>query len=278
MEPGQGTGEMSEVVYHIFVVSDGTGATAEMVVRAALVQFEPARAVIHRLPYVRTEAQVKEAIEEAAQQKGIVVHTLVSEGLRKAMLLEGRKKDVATIDIMGPLLLRLTDFFQVSSLARPGIFRGMNEEYYRRIDAIEFAVKHDDGQNLHDLQRADLVLVGVSRTSKTPLSIYLAGRTLRVANIPIVLGIEPPAQLFQVEEGKVVGLSLCPERLMEIRKARLRHFPIPSIPSYAELEYIKAELEESLRLFRRNAWPIVDVTSKSLEEVATEILEIVKRG
>lgn len=268
---------MSERMHNILVVSDATGATAEMVVRAALVQFEPERVVIHRFPYVRTEAQVKEAVEKAAQLKGIVVHTLVSEGLRKAMLLEGRKMDVATIDIMGPLLLRLTDFFQVSPLSRPGLFRGLDEEYYRRIDAIEFAVKHDDGQNLHDLPLADLVLVGVSRTSKTPLSIYLAGRALRVANIPIVLGIEPPAQLFQVEEGNVVGLSLRPERLVEIRKARLRHFPVPSIPSYAEMEYIKAELEESLRLFRRNAWPIVDVTNKSIEEVATEILGIMKR-
>lgn len=269
---------MVEKIQHIFVVSDATGETAERVVQAALAQFRGAEVAIHRLSQVLTPERVKEAVEEAAKSRGFIVYTLVSEALRQVILEEGRAKDVATIDLLGPLLFRLSDLLKMPPLAQPGLFRQLSEDYQRRIEVLEFVVKHDDGQNLKGLPLADIVLVGVSRTSKTPLSIYLAGKGWRVANVPIVLDLPLPEELTKVDRRKVIGLTIKAERLQELRRARLAHLQASAGLFYADLGHIRAELEYSRQLFRRFGWPVIDVTHKSIEETAAEVLALVQWG
>ncbi len=263
------------VRHQIFAISDATGATAELVVRAALAQFQMVEAEIRRLPNIRTVDGVRGAIETARASGGIVVHTLVSEELRQAVLREGRKLDVATIDLIGPLLLRLTDLLRVPPLAKPGLFRQLGEDYIHRIEVIEYTVKHDDGQDPFGLDRADIVLVGVSRTSKTPLSIYLAGKGRRVANVPIILNLPPPGQLMKIDQGRIVGLILDAERLVELRHARLEHQDVPFTYAYADLEQVRSELRYSRSLFRKASWPVIDMTNKSIEEAASEVIALI---
>lgn len=259
---------------NIFAVSDGTGITAERVVRAALIQFDAPKIQIIRYGDVRKSERVKEIVREAADKGGFVVHTLVYEHLRHIMLTEGRDFNVTTIDLMGPLLARLSEKLASQPLAEPGLFRPFDSSYMERIDAIDFSVRHDDGRNLDDLDQAQIVLVGVSRTSKTPLSIYLAYRGWRVANVPIVWGLEPPPQLFKLPTKRVVGLVIHPERLVELRKARIEHMGITGI-GYADLEHVRKEVAYSYEIFdTRRDWPIVDVTTKPIEETAAEVVAL----
>lgn len=261
--------------YQIFAVSDATGATAELVVRAALAQFQVAEAEILRLPNIRTVGEVRHAIETAQASKGIIVHTLVSEELRQAVLREGRERGVETIDLIGPLLLRLSDLLRIPPLMQPGLFRQLGQEYLHRIEAIEYTVKHDDGQDPLGLDRADIVLVGISRTSKTPLSIYLAGKGWRVANVPVILNLPLPSRLTTIDQDRVVGLIVAVDRLVELRRARLDREHAPLAEAYAEMEEVRSELVYSRSVFRKAGWPVIDMTSKSIEEAAGEVLALV---
>lgn len=260
--------------YYVFVVSDATGETGDMMLRAALTQFDTSEVIVERRAQVRNEEQVKEIVFTAAQKQGLIVHTLVSAELRRVMLLEGRKRLVPTIDLMGPLLTRLEGLLKKSPLAQPGLFRQLDEDYLQRIEAVNFAVKHDDGRRPYDLPQADIVLVGVSRTGKTPISIYLASQGWRAANVAIAWGVEPPSQLFELPRKRVVGLTIEPDKLVGIRRARLRRLPRGVEMSYADLDHIMQELDYSDLIFRRGHWPVVDVTGKSIEETAVEIMTL----
>lgn len=259
-------------VQYIFVVSDATGTTAEMVLRAALIQFEAAAVNVQRVPNVRSKEQVQEVVQRAAQLHGLIVHTLVSAELRQVMLEEGRRFKVDTIDLMGPLLTRLTTSLNISPLARPGLFRQLDEDYFRRVEAVDFTVKHDDGRNIETLEEADIVLTGVSRTSKTPLSMYLSFYGWRVANVPIVLDVEPPRQLLQLPPGRVVALTIDPDRLYDIRYARLQRIARGLPTGYVDPVTIRDEIRYANRIFHAQGWPVVDVTRKSLEEIASEVV------
>ncbi len=259
---------------HIFVVSDATGMTCELVVKAALTQFRPSRATLHRWKYVRNATQVQEVVQEARKVRGIVVYTLVVPELRKVMLTSGLHHGVPAIDILGPVLSRLTDLLEISPMAKPGLFRGLDEDYFDRIEAINFSVKHDDGRRPEGLPLADLILVGVSRTSKTPISIYLSYRGFKVANVPIVLGMEPPKQLLEVEPYKVIGLTMRPKRLQLIRQARSDQYDAVDLPSYTDLEAIKEELGYSIEIFHQREWQSIDVTLRSIEEAATVVMQL----
>lgn len=260
------------VARQIVIASDATGRTAEMVVRAALVQFQGAEVRLHLRPHLRTPADVRAAVRAAAKVGGLIVHTLVQPELRHLMLTEGRAREVPTIDLLGPLLLRIEDLLQLSPLAKPGLFREMDDEYRRRFEVVEFAVKHDDGQDPQGLPQADIVLVGVSRTSKTPLSMFLAGRGLRVANVPVVHPLPLPEELARVDSRKVVGLTIRAERLLELRRSRLQQMETPPKFPYADPRQIWTELEYAQDVCGRAGWPMVDVTDKSIEEVAAEVL------
>ena len=261
--------------YCVFAVSDGTGATAERVIRAALTQFE-ADVEVRRVGEVRDLEQVRQLVRQAGQMRAMIVHTLVSSDLRQAMFEEGKRHNVATLDLMGPLLDRLSDLLGASPLAQPGIYGPMTEAYYRRIEAIEFALGHDDGRHPEELERAEIVLVGVSRTGKTPLSMYLSYRGWLVGNVPIVPGIDPPGVLFRLPPGRVVGLTVEPRRLATLRRARAERLG-GRLREYTDLAHVREEVRYALRIFHREGWPIVDMTSKPIEEAAAEIVAIVER-
>lgn len=263
--------------YNIFVVSDATGLTAERVVNAALAQFEPDVASVLRFSHIRTKEEARSIVRRAARERGIIVHTLAIAELREVMLEEGRHYQVDTIDLMGPLLTRLSTRLRVSPRAQPGLFRQIDEEYYRRIEAVDFTVKHDDGQNPQDLLKADIVIVGVSRTCKTPLSIYLSYRGWRVANVPIIRGIAPPRQLADVEPQRIIALTMHSDRLLMVRRARLRRAGYQLPGDYIDYEGILEEIEGAQRFYQRGGWPIVDVTNKSIEEISTEVVALVRR-
>ncbi len=261
--------------HQVVAVSDATGGTAELVARAALAQFQTPTVEIRRFPNVRTIADIRRAIEVAVATRGIVVHTLVSDGLRGAALREGKKRNVVTIDLMGPLLLRLSDLLQTRPLIQPGLLRHTREGSLHRMEAVEYSLKHDDGQNPFGLDRADIVLVGASRTSKTPLSLYLSWNGWLVANVPVILNLPLPGPLMRIDQSCIVGLFVTPERLVDLRRARLEHPDAPLNGSYANLEHVRAEIRYSRSIFRKAAWPVIDMTSKSIEEAAAEVLALV---
>lgn len=258
--------------HQIVVASDATGHTAEAVVRAALVQFRGAAVQIHLRSGVRAADHVRATVREATRIGGLIVHTLVSQEMRSLMLTEARAQGVPTIDLLGPLLLRLEDLLALQPLAKPGLFRDADADYRRRFDVMDFTVRHDDGQAPEGLIQAELVLVGVSRTSKTPLSMFLAWRGLRVANVPVVFHLPLPEELSRVEPRRVVGLTIKAERLLELRRSRLQQMETPPKFPYADVRQIWGELEYARTLCANAGWPVVDVTDKSIEEVAGEIL------
>jgi len=261
-------------MYHIFAASDATGTTAERVLRAALTQFDPNQVTITRYGGVRSPAKIRTIVHEAAQSKGFIVHTFVSDELRGFILKEGRDHSVTTIDLMGPLLARLSELLATQPKAQPGLFNPFDPSYLQRIEAIDFTVRHDDGRNTYELEQAEIVLVGVSRTSKTPLSFYLGYRGWRVANIPIALGVEPPRILFGLPKRRVVGLTVRPDRLSDLRRVRASHIGT-RVKGYADLDYIRKEIEYAYEIFdRRRDWPLVDVSAKSIEEAAVEVVTL----
>ncbi len=261
-------------MYQIFAASDATGVTAERVVHAALTQFDASQVSVTRVGGIRTAEQIRAVVAQAARVRGFIVHTFVSEELRRIILHEGRDHNVTTIDLMGPLLARLSELLAAPPRAEPGLFNPFDSSYMQRIDAIDFTVRHDDGRNIHDLDRAEIVLVGVSRTSKTPLSFYLGYRGWRVANVPIILGVEPPRELLKLPRSRAVGLIVRAERLAELRKARAAR--LGTLPKgYADLDHIREEMDYAFRIFeQRKDWPLVDVTTKSIEEAAVEIVTL----
>ncbi|HFE63547.1 MAG TPA: kinase/pyrophosphorylase [Caldithrix sp.] len=258
----------------VFVVSDGTGGTAERALNAALTQFQSVQITIIRKPGIRTEDQIKQIVAEVAHVGGFIVHTLVSNELRAKLLQLGRQFNVEAIDLMGPLLSRLSHQLAITPAEKPGLFSQLNKEYFRRIESMEFALAHDDGNRIETIERAEIVLVGVSRTFKTPLSIYLAFKGWFVANVPIILNVEPPAILSQLPKGHVFGLTMNTRRLSTLRKAREEHLH-GATGEYADLDFVRREVLYALRFFEQNPdWPVINVTGKPIEEIASEILSV----
>ncbi|MFH0777303.1 MAG: pyruvate, water dikinase regulatory protein [Candidatus Eisenbacteria bacterium] len=262
----------------VFVVSDGTGGTAQRALQAALTQFTGAQMDVQLRGSVRTSQQVLEIVEETSAEGGFIVHTLVSNELREAMLRAGRLHNVQTIDLMGPLLDRLSQQLAKSPAERPGLFQELNEEYFRRMETIEFAFRHDDGQRGEDLTHAEIVLVGVSRTFKTPLSVYLAFKGWFVANVPIVLDIDPPGMLWRLPKGRVVALTINADWLAALRRVRQKYLG-QEAGEYADLQHVRREVIYALRVFERPpTWPVIDVTCKPIEEIASEVLALARHS
>ena len=261
----------------IFVVSDSTGETAERVVRAALLQFPHHRVRIRLFTRVRDRDAVSDVLRKAGEAGAMVVFTLVSPELRETFHAIAAQEKVETVDVIGGLIHKVAGYIEASPLNQPSATMPLSEEYFRRVEAIEFAVKSDDGREPRNLRKADLVLVGVSRTSKTPLSTYLAGRGLRVANVPLVLGVTPPAELEDLAPEKVVGLTIGIDQLLEIRKARLVQLGMPPDSAYGLRDHVRTELEFAERIFTAHpSWMVIDVSGRAIEETATIILESIK--
>ena len=257
----------------IFVVSDATGETAERMVRSALVQFKGAPANVIRRGHVRTLKQVRAVVQEAAQQESLIVHTLVSNDLRRLMLAESRLRGVHSMDLMGPVLDRLATHLKLTPRQKPGLFKQLAEAKSREIEAVEFAFRHDDGQHTEELDQAEVVLVGVSRTMKTPIMLYLAYRGWFAANVPIILEVPPPPELLKLPAERVFCLVTTPDRLLELRRARADSFNIPEEP-YASPAHIRHEILHSRRLGRDQGWRQIEVSGKSVEEAAREIITL----
>ena len=256
---------------HVFIVSDATGMTAEMVISAVLVQFKEIDPVFKKFPYIKTKEQIQAILAQAEAAHSIVIYSFVSQELRSWLRREQRKMNIIAIDLLGPLLERIGKMFNLIPSFSPGILRRLGEESIRLAESIDFTLKHDDGQGVETLEEADLILCGVSRTSKTPTSLYLScNNNLKVANIPIIQGLQPPDKLLKVNVQKV-GLTIAPERLAFIREKRMKY---AGAADYLDILSITEELEYSRRIFSQiNGLKIIDVTNSSIEEVSNKITE-----
>lgn len=262
----------------LYVISDALGETAEFVGRAAAAQFNGIKTRIRRVPYVRDEAHLEDIIEEALAEDAILVYTLVLKGLRDYLEKRAAEKGLIIVDILGPLISSLAKITGLEPAHTPNIIHRLDEQYFRKVEAIEFAVKYDDGKDPHGVLYADVVLVGVSRTSKTPLSMYLAHKGLKAANIPLVPEVNPPDELFQINPRKVIGLTLRPELLNQIRTERLKTLGLGATADYANLQRIMQELEYARGIMKRIGCPVIDATGKAVEETASIALELIFKG
>ena len=261
----------------IDVLSDSTGETAEKVVRAAMLQFPHSGAQVRLHTRVRTREAARPILEVAAREGALVVFTVVSPELREYIHAVSYELKIESLDLIGSLIGKLSTFLDRQPINMPSAMLPLSDEYFRRIEAVEFTVKSDDGKEPRNFKKADLVLVGVSRTSKTPLSTLLAQRGLKVANLPIVLGVMPPPELEEASQDRVVGLTIGLDPLVEIRKARLRQLGMSIEANYGLRDQVKEELDYAARLFRDHPhWPVIDVTGRAIEETAVIILESLK--
>ena len=261
----------------IDILSDSTGETAEKVVRAAMLQFPHSGTNIRLHTRVRTREAAAPVLEAAAKEGALVVFTVVSPELREYIHAQSYELKVEALDLIGSLIGKLAAFLDRQPINTPSGMLPLTDEYFRRIEAVEFAVKSDDGKEPRNFKKADIVLAGVSRTSKTPLSTLLAQRGFKVANQPIVLGVALPPELEETPQERVVGLTIELDQLMEIRKARLKQLGMPTDASYGLREQVKQELDYARRLFQDHPrWPIIDVTGRAIEETAVIVLESLK--
>jgi regulator of PEP synthase PpsR (kinase-PPPase family) len=262
----------------VFVLSDSIGETGEIVLRAAASQFEGLQLDIVRKPNLNSVTEVDQALQTAAQTGAVVVYTLVRADLQEYLQVRAEKLGVPCVDIMNPLISALASLTGLAPRREPGLIRKVDQAYFARVEAIEFAVKYDDGKEPLGLEKADLVIIGVSRTSKTPLCMYLAHKGIKAANVPLVIAAPPPDALFLLPAGKIIGLTIRPANLQEIRKQRLRHMGISADTDYVRMENIAAEYEYARSVMRKIGCTIIDVTNKSVEETAASVLEIYRKG
>lgn len=259
----------------VIVISDGTGETATAITRAAMTQFADKDIFFTRYKNVRSKEQIDGIFQEAAIHHDMVVYTVVSLELRQHIAELTRKEHVRAVDLMGPLLTSFSNFFEAEPSHVPGLLHAVNDDYFNRVAAIEFTLNHDDGRNIESLEAADVVLVGISRTSKTPLSIYLSLEGLKVVNVPIVKGLPLPEKLFEVDQRKIFCLTIDPEALLQIRRNRLSRLGAEKSGEYADKQKVIDEIDWANGLYAENKrWPVFNVTGKALEETAAEIMKL----
>ena len=259
----------------LYIISDGTGETAEKLLRAALHQFKGYLVHVIPFPHVTTEIHLLQILEQAKKKDAMVVSTLVSANIRNKLEEFAAQKRVRHTDVIGSLLGQLSMYLRAQPQGVPNQMHQVNDEYFRRIEAVEFTVRGDDGKNPRMLSEADIILLGVSRTSKTPLSVFLAHKGYKVCNIPIVLGQKLPSTLFDIDDRRIFALTIDAEVLQQIRLQRLKTMRVQSKSSYSKMEYILEELEWADNCFRSNpTWPVIDVTQKAVEETAALVLNV----
>ena len=260
--------------FHVHLVSDSTGETLNAMARAVCARFDGVLPIEHIYALVRSRRQVERVLREIEGAPGVVLHTIVDKELRAALEQGCRDLEMSCIAALDPLITALGRYLGASLSTRVGAQHTLDAGYFERMDALNYAMAHDDGQSGGDLDSADVVLVGVSRTSKTPTSIYLAHRGVRSANIPLVPGAEPPAQLFGLTRPLIVGLTVSPDRLVQIRRNRLLSLREDRASAYIEQEAVRDELVRARRLFERHGWPVIDVTRRSVEETAAAVINL----
>jgi len=262
----------------VYIVSDSIGETAEFVVKAVASQYDSGNVEIRRVSYVSRPEKIVEVMEEAELENSMVAYTLVLPELRKTLEEEAERRNIPVADIMGPTMEAFARIIGEAPHLEPGRVRRLDEEYFRRIAAVEFAVKYDDGKDPRGILLANVVLIGVSRTSKTPLSMYLANRRLLVANLPLVPEVEPPEELFWAPSSNIIGLTVDPHQLRKVRQERLNSLGLDVNANYASMERIVEELEYARKVMKQVGCIVFDVSNMAVEEVATQILQVVKEG
>lgn len=262
----------------VFIVSDSVGETGELVAKAAVSQYLNAdqNVVLKRFPYIDSISHLQEIIKMAAEQKAFIVYTLVTKELRNYIEDETAKLQVSAVDLMGPLLDALGKKLGAVPLQEAGLVRKLDDDYFKKVEAIEFAVKYDDGRDPRGILMADIVLVGISRTSKTPLSQYLAHKRLKVANVPLVPEVDPPEELYKVNPAKCFGLVISPDKLNHIRKERLIALGLNSDANYAQINRIHEEISHFHKVADKIGCEIIDVTNRAVEETANLIMDKLK--
>jgi len=262
--------------HKIYLISDSTGETLDRIFLALKAQFENINYQTNQFSFTRTETQIKKILENAEQnKKSIILYTIVNSKLAKFLAEESKKKKIPCFGVLGDLILSFSKLLNQKASHEPSGQHVLNKEYYDRIEAIQFTMNHDDGNNIGDIEKSDIILLGVSRTSKTPTSIYLANRGYKTSNIPLVNEKSIPEKMTKlVFKSCVVGLTTEANRLFDIRKNRLTSLKESDNTEYVNIDEIKKELENSKKIFRKNNWPIIDVTRKSVEETAASIIKI----
>lgn len=259
-----------------YVVSDSLGETANQVLKAAISQFDFDDYGIRRFSYVLDRAVLENVLENAVKDNAVVVHTLVQEDMLQLMDEFKENYNLKMIDVLGPSLNVISSLIGEQPKRVPGVIRRINDTYYKRVEAIEFAVKYDDGKDPSGVMKADLVLIGISRTSKTPLSMYLANKNIKVCNIPLVPEAAAPEQIFQVDPNKVIGLTNSPEKLMQIREERLKSLGLVKGNKYSDFARIMDEIEYAKMIMSKIGCPVINVSDKAIEETADIIINIMK--
>jgi len=259
---------------HLHLLSDSTGETLDMVATAGLAQFDNIDAVRHLWPMVRSEGHLARVLDDIEARPGVVLYTLVNPQIRRALERECRRREIHALSVLDPVLDALAAVSGEQAKGRAGRQHALDAAYFARVDAIQFTIAHDDGIGPENWEEADIVLAGVSRTSKTPTSIYLANRGYKVANVPLVPTSPPPASLYTLNHPLVVGLTANPERLIQIRRNRLLSLNQAPETDYVDNDAVAAELAFARRMFADNGWPVIDVTRRSIEESALAIVKL----
>jgi regulator of PEP synthase PpsR (kinase-PPPase family) len=259
--------------FHLHLVSDSTGETVSSVARAAVVQFDDVEAQEHIWSLVRTKGQLDKVIAGIDANPGIVMYTLVDKNLRDILKAECLKRSIPCIPVLAQIIAEMSTYLGIESSLLPGRQHELDEKYFSRVEAINFTLAHDDGQATWDLQDADIILIGVSRTSKSPTCVYLAHRGFRAANIPFVSTAVLPPELETLKKPLIVGLTIGSERLIQIRKTRLQSLKQEEDTNYVDIESVEDEITQARRLFQKNKWPVIDVTRRSVEETAATIIQ-----
>ena len=264
---------------HVHLLSDSTGETLDNIAKAALAQYDDVETIRHFWPMVRSEAHLERILQEIAQNPGLVLFTLVNAETRRTLEAQCRALGLAALAPLDPVTDALSAILGQQAKARPGRQHSLDAAYFARVDAIQFTIAHDDGIGSEDWEEADIILAGVSRSSKTPTSIYLANRGYKTANIPIVIESPPPPALFTLKHPLVVGLTTSAERLVQVRRNRLLSLNQAPDTDYVDQQAVTREVAHARRMFGDNGWPVIDVTRRSIEETAAAIIALVnERG
>lgn len=271
-------GDIMDNSITVYTLSDSIGETGEQVARAAISQFNPEKYDIRRFPYITEKNQIVEVFQEAENENSIIIYTMVIRELRNFIIQMGSDLNIPVVDLMTPALDALENVLGYEPKRESGLIRKLDEKYFKKVEAVEFAVKYDDGKDTRGIKKADIVLVGVSRTSKTPLSMYLAHKHFKVANVPLVPEVPAPYEIFAKDVKRVFGLIANPFKLNEIRQERLKSLGLSNNANYASLDRIKLELEYSQEIMKKLNCTVIDVSNKAVEETAGIVLEHMKRN
>ncbi|ESQ90545.1 PEP synthetase regulatory protein [Asticcacaulis sp. AC460] len=260
--------------FHVHLISDSTGETLNALAKAAAARFEGILPIEHLYVLIRSEKQMARSLLEIESFPGIVLHTIIDPELRNMLEMRCRELDIPSIGVLDPLVVAFSRHLGAAVSKRVGAQHNLDNEYFERIEALNYAIAHDDGAMADKLRQADVVLVGVSRTSKTPTCIYLAHRGIKAANIPLVPGRDPPNELDELDIPLIVGLIASPERLVSIRKNRLLTLNDDRPSTYTDTDAVREEIIRARRLFERKEWPVIDVTRRSIEETSATIISL----